>query len=90
MSNLLRTTITVPEELLRKTKLMAVGENKTLSELIREALEAKIASKKPPYSKKELFSLAGSIEPRSPLFKNPRKYIKNLRAESDEQRDFSS
>lgn len=89
MANFLRTTITVPESLLRQVKLMAVGEGKTLSEFIREALKKKISSKKPPYSKKELFSLAGSIDSDTPMFKNPRKYIEKLRRESDEHRNFS-
>jgi len=84
MANLLRTTITVPEDLLKKAKLTAVKEEKTLSESIREALEEKIAPKSPLYSKKELFSLAGSIESSSPMFKNPRKYFEKLRAESDD------
>lgn len=84
MANLLRTTITVPEELLKEAKLTAVKEEKTLSELVREALEEKIAFKTPLYSKKEILSLAGSIESSSPMFKDPRKYIEELRARSDD------
>lgn len=89
MANLLRTTVTIPENLLKLAKLTSVKEGKTLSELIRESLEEKLANKKPPYSKKELFSLAGSIDSDSPMFKNPRKYIEKLREESDEHRNFS-
>lgn len=84
MTNLLRTTITVPAELLKFTKLRAVEENKTLSEFVREALEEKITPAKPLYTKKELFSLAGTIRPTTAFFKNPRKYIERLRAESNE------
>jgi len=90
MANLLRTTITIPEDLLEMAKLISVKEKKTLSELIRESIEEKIGRRKPPYSKKELFSLAGSIDSDSPMFKNPRKYIEKLRRESDEERDFSN
>ena len=39
MDNLLRTTITLPENLLRLAKVVSAQENKTLSQLIREALE---------------------------------------------------
>lgn len=89
MTSLLRTTITLPEDLLKAAKLASVKEDKTLSELIRESLREKLSFKKPRYSKKELFSLAGSIDSDSPMFENPRKYIRKLREESDELRDFS-
>lgn len=88
MANLLRTTITLPEDLLEMAKLVSVKEKKTLSELIRESLREKISRRKPLYSKKELFSLAGSIDSDAPMFKNPRKYIEELRKESDEGRRF--
>lgn len=48
----------------------------------------KISRGKPFYSKKRLFSLAGSIDSDAPMFKNPRKYIEELRKESDEGRRF--
>lgn len=89
MANMLRTTITLPEDLLEMAKLFSIKEKKTLSELIRESIREKISRKKPLYSKKELFSLMGSIKSNSPMFKNPRKYIKELREEKDEYRNFS-
>lgn len=89
MANLLRTTITLPEDLLEMAKLVSVKEKITLSELIRESIREKISRRKPLYSKKELFSLMGSIDSKSPMFKNPRKYIGKMREESDEHRDFS-
>lgn len=90
MSNLLRTTITLPEDLLEMAKLVSIKEKKTLSEFIRESIKEKVARKKPLYSKKRLFALAGSIDSDTPMFKNPRKYIEELRKESDEGRNFSS
>lgn len=89
MVNMLRTTITLPEDLLEMAKLVSIKEKKTLSELIRESIREKIGRKKPLYSKKRLFSLMGSINSDSPMFRNPRKYIKELREEKDEYRNFS-
>lgn len=90
MANLLRTTITLPEDLLKIAKLTSVKEGKTLSKLIRESLEKRIKEGEllPP-TKEELLSLMGTIEPITPMFKNPSKYIARLREESDEHRDFS-
>lgn len=88
MTNLLRTTITLPEDLLEMAKLVSIKEKKTLSEFIRESIKEKIGRKKPLYSKKRLFALAGSIDSDAPMFKNPRKYIEELRKESDEGRHF--
>lgn len=89
MTNLLRTTITLPEDLLEMAKLVSIREKKTLSELIRESIKEKISRKKALYSKKRLFSLMGSIKSNSPMFKNPERYIKELREEKDEYRNFS-
>lgn len=44
MGNLLRTTITLPEELLKLAKLRSVDEDKSLSQLVREAIEEKLIS----------------------------------------------
>ena len=90
MTNLLRTTITLPEDLLETAKLVSIKEKKTLSEFIRESIKEKVSRKRSLYSKKRLFSLAGSIDSDTPMFKNPRKYIEELRKESDEGRHFSS
>lgn len=46
MNNLLRTTITLPEELLRLAKIVSAQEDKTLSQLVREALEKAFLTKK--------------------------------------------
>lgn len=89
MANLLRTTITLPEELLKRAKITAVSEEKTLSELIRESLEERIGKLSPP-SKEELLSLMGTIKPETPFFKDPSEYIRRLREESNEHRDLSS
>lgn len=88
MTNLLRTTITLPEDLLEMAKLICIKEKKTLSELVRESIKEKVRREKPLYSKKELFSLMGSIKSDSPMFKNPEKYVKELREESDEHGNF--
>ena len=42
MSNLIKTTITVPEDLLDKAKFRALQEKKTLSMLIRESLYERV------------------------------------------------
>ncbi len=47
MANTVRTTILLPEELAQAAKLKALQEKKSLSELIREALEPKISELKP-------------------------------------------
>ena len=46
MDNLLRTTTTLPENLLRLAKIVSAQEDKTLSQLIREALEKNFLTKK--------------------------------------------
>lgn len=42
MADLVKTTITLPEELLEKAKMVAIREKTTLSGLMRQTLEAKI------------------------------------------------
>ena len=42
MSNLVKTTITLPEDILHKAKLAAVKEKTTVSQLIREALDNRL------------------------------------------------
>lgn len=89
-SNLLRTTVTLPEDLLKIAKLASVEEGKTLSQLVREGLKERVLKGKSlPPGKKELLSLMGTIEPRTPMFKNPSGYIRRLREKSDELQDFS-
>lgn len=46
MDNLLRTTITLPAELLRLAKIISAQEDKNLSQLVRDALERSIVVKK--------------------------------------------
>lgn len=91
MANLMRTTVTIPEDLLKLAKIASVNESKTLSEIIREGLEIRVNGKRNlPPSKKELLSLMGMIKPKTPMFKNPSSYIRRLRVESDENRSFSA
>lgn len=46
MANLLRTTITLPENLLQLAKIISTQESKSLSQLIREVLEENFLAKK--------------------------------------------
>lgn len=46
MSNLVRTTIALPEETLRLSKIIALEEKRTLNEVIREALETRLYGKR--------------------------------------------
>lgn len=46
MANLLRTTITMPEDLLLLAKIISAQEDKNLSQLIRESLEKTFLAKK--------------------------------------------
>lgn len=61
MSNaLVKTTVTIPEDIIRQAKLVALSENTTLSDLIRSALEDKVK----PHKKKKLkdpMKLAGTF-----------------------------
>lgn len=45
MADMLKTTITIPEDILYKAKLMAVRERTSLSKIMREALEEKVERK---------------------------------------------
>ena len=90
MASLSRTTIILPEDLLKIAKLASVKEGKSLSALIRESLERRIKEGEiMPPTKEDLLSLMASIKPTTPMFKNPTKYINRLREESDEHRSFS-
>lgn len=46
MQTVVRTTITLPDELLRQAKLQAVREKTTVSSLVRYALQARLFRKK--------------------------------------------
>lgn len=46
MSDLVKTTITLPEDLLQKAKLMAIREKTTLSKVMRVAIEDKVSQKR--------------------------------------------
>lgn len=43
--NLIRTTVVIPEDLLRTAKLFAILENKTVSDLIRDGLRDRLRGK---------------------------------------------
>lgn len=45
MTNLSRTTITLPRSLLKRAKIAAIEADKTLSQLVRESLEEAILGK---------------------------------------------
>ncbi len=49
---LVKTTVTLPEEMLKQAKFTAINENTTLSELMRDGLRLRISS--PPKSRKKL------------------------------------
>lgn len=42
MQNLVKTTITLPQELLQRAKFIAVYERTTVSELVRDALKSRV------------------------------------------------
>lgn len=46
MDHLIKTTITIPENILNKAKLLALKEKITLSRVIREALEEKVEKRR--------------------------------------------
>lgn len=46
MADLVKTTITLPEELLEKAKLMAIREKTTLSRIVRGAVEEKVCKRR--------------------------------------------
>lgn len=57
MTNVVKTTLNIPEDLLQKAKLLSVQEKKTLSKIITEALEQRIGIKKRKISKSPLNTL---------------------------------
>lgn len=89
MNNLIRTTITLPTDLLKLSKILAVREGKTMSGLVRELLSEKVEIKKLSSPVEEIISLAGTVKSDSPMFKNPRQYIRLQRQISDEHRQIS-
>jgi len=46
MTDMVKTTITIPEDILEKAKLMAVREKISLSKIMRDALQEKVARKR--------------------------------------------
>lgn len=54
MKNLVKTTVTIPEDMLQAAKLKAVHEKTTLSHLIREGLEDRLKKQEPTRRKKKL------------------------------------
>jgi metal-responsive CopG/Arc/MetJ family transcriptional regulator len=42
-----RTTVSLPDELLKRVRLMAVERHTSMASLVREALEEKVASHRP-------------------------------------------
>lgn len=54
MNNLVKTTITLPEDLLQTAKLVALQERKTLSALMREAVNDRVYKPKMRAEKKPM------------------------------------
>lgn len=46
MTDMVKTTITIPQDILEKAKLMAVREKISLSKIMRDALEEKVERKR--------------------------------------------
>lgn len=46
MADLVKTTVTIPENILQRAKIVALREKTTLSKIIREALEEKVSRKR--------------------------------------------
>lgn len=85
MNGLLRTTITLPTDLLKLAKITSAKKGKTLSELVREGLLRTISEDRDlPPSREELLAVMGTVKSDSPMFKNPASYIRKLRELSDE------
>jgi len=62
MTNLVKTTITIPEDLLQQAKLTAVKEKITLSDTIRQALAVRIYGKTKQRDVKNPMKLAGKYK----------------------------
>lgn len=62
MQNLVKTTVTIPEDILKRAKLVAIQEKTTLSEILRDALKKRVygytrTTKKDPLKFMGVFSL---------------------------------
>ena len=53
MADIVKTTITIPEDELMRAKMAAIQENKTLSEIIREAIAQRIPGRTAKREKKK-------------------------------------
>ena len=64
MSGLIRTTITLSEQLFQQARYYAVSQKITVSQLMREGLKIRIQKKQPivDSSKKSFLELAGSLD----------------------------
>lgn len=62
MTNLVKTTVTIPEDLLQQAKLTAVKEKITLSDTIRQALADRIYGKTNQKNVKDPMKLAGKYK----------------------------
>jgi hypothetical protein len=61
-----KTTIEIPDDLLRKTKATAASRGETLREFINEALTTRLASTAPPSSRQSGWrSVFGLAEPKA-------------------------
>lgn len=58
MGNLVKTTVTIPEDIIKAARVTAVNEGTTLSNIIREGLELRIY-KRPRMKIKDPMSLLG-------------------------------
>ncbi len=61
MQNLVKTTLTIPEELLQQAKITAIKENTTLSQLVREGLFERVQLKRSPSKSKDPMRLLGKF-----------------------------
>ena len=66
MPNMIRTTITLPEDIYIDLKHTAIDENKSVSDLIAERVLLKPV-KETIKSKKSLLSMAGSVKVKNPI-----------------------
>ena len=57
MTNIVKTTLNIPLDVLQKAKMLSIDEKKTLSRVVTEALEKKVGIKKLKISKNPLSTL---------------------------------
>lgn len=62
MANLIKTTVTIPEDILQMVKLKAVQEKTTLSDIIRNALKREVGMKRRGKLYKDPMKLAGRFK----------------------------